>query len=332
MEELLDLHGNLNILEKHLTHKHEAKAKEQEHLRLKRELTANLFDSPDTLNESDENKKNSSSNDAISKVIQEIQDTLETLELKFVEHDWSTNSTSKTSTKITSSGFVRGSKFPKVGGRVGTRCYIESETGKVNCSDVIYDDEKTWRKSRSQIDMLIKVLKDKITHLKDIKKQLRENKQQQQGRYWNNEFITQSRDDISNSDLTLLASEQHGPKGSRRRRPFNNHHHHHNRHHLYGGTGPIKGGSGGKRRISDNTESEKYPQVSKNINFGEVISTQPKGKPRYNVPNMPTSSTTSTTTPNNRDENSTSNNLEKDIFNRGSTSGYSMDHEATNKG
>ncbi|XP_065365699.1 extracellular sulfatase SULF-1 homolog isoform X2 [Calliphora vicina] len=328
MEELLDLHGNLNDVEKHLLAQHEAKA---EHLRLKRELTANLFENPDSINDSDESKKNSTSNDAISKVIQEIQDTLETLELKFVEHDWSANTTAKTSTKLTSAGFVRGSKFPKVGGRVGTRCYIESETGKVNCSDVIYDDEKTWRKSRSQIDMLIKVLKDKITHLKDIKKQLRESKQQQQGRYWNNEFITQARDDNTNSDLSVMSTEYHGPKGTRRRRPYNNHHNqHHGRHHAYGGA--INGGGGNRRRISDNTEYDKYPHVSKNINIQDLIGTQPRGKPRHNVPNISMSTITSTTTtPQFLEESSTNNNFEKGNFNRVSTSTYSVDYEAGNK-
>lgn len=330
MEELLDLHGNLNNIEKQLLAEHEAKA---EHLRIKRELTANLFETPDTLSESDENKKNSSSNDAISKVIQEIQDTLETLELKFVEHDWTANNTSKTSTKLTSAGFVRGSKFPKVGGRVGTRCYIESETGKVNCSDVIYDDEKTWRKSRSQIDMLIKVLKDKITHLKDIKKQLRESKQQQQGRYWNNEFIAQSRDD--NSDIGQISTEYHTPKGSRRRRPYQQHqHHHHGRHHPYGGgTGPHNNGAGSRRRIYDNTDYDKYPHVSKNINLEELMGSQQRGKNRNNVPNTPTSTITTSFTSQYPDEGLTSiNNNDKGNYNRFSTSTYSIDYEVPNKG
>lgn len=275
MEELIDLHDNLNDIEKHLLATHE---KHADHLRLKRELTANLFENPDSLNESDENKKNSTSNDAISKVIQEIQDTLETLELKFVEHDWSLNNTSKTSTKLTSAGFVRGGKFPKVGGRVGTRCYIESQTGKVNCSDVIYDDEKTWRKSRSQIDMLIKVLKDKITHLKDIKKQLRETKQQV--RYWNNEFITQSRDDKTNADSSHLPAE------SKRRKPYS-HHHGSNRPHPNGG---------GRRKVNDNREYDYLPPVSKNTNIDDFISISPKGKHRNNVPNISSSTTSITTT------------------------------------
>ncbi|XP_030374041.1 extracellular sulfatase SULF-1 homolog [Scaptodrosophila lebanonensis] len=162
MEELLDLHHTLELLDSPLR-------------RSKRELsTAQLFELP-PIEDDGSGKKNGSSNEAIAKVIQEIQSTLETLELKFYEHDVHNIS----GTSLSPAGFVRGSKFPKVGGRVGTRCYVDALTSKVNCSDVIYDDEKTWRKSRNQIDMLIKVLKDKISTLKDMKKQMRENKQQQ---------------------------------------------------------------------------------------------------------------------------------------------------------
>lgn len=91
-------------------------------------------------------------------ILQDIQDSLENLEVSFLEHEEigsaeSTNSTAK----------------------VGAKCFIE-QTGKVNCSDIIYEDEKSWRKSRLQIDLLIKVFKNKINDLKDIKKHLRENK------------------------------------------------------------------------------------------------------------------------------------------------------------
>ncbi|XP_028893629.2 extracellular sulfatase SULF-1 homolog isoform X2 [Zeugodacus cucurbitae] len=193
MEELLDLQDTLSTVEEHLTKPN----------RIKRELMSSFFETGSstsgTANAAESGKVGqNSSNDAISKVIQEIQNTLETLELKFITPNDSHQPNSTTT--MSASGFVRSGKFPKVGGRVGTRCYIESQTGKVNCSDVIYDDEKTWRKSRNQIDMLIKVLKDKITHLKDIKKQMRENKQQQQqsqqqqlhynsGRYWDRDYV-----------------------------------------------------------------------------------------------------------------------------------------------
>ncbi|KAI9579316.1 extracellular sulfatase SULF-1 homolog [Glossina fuscipes] len=277
MEDLLDLNKNLDIIERHLS-----LASESRHPRIKRELTSQLFDNP-TLFVGDDNKKNSSSNEAISKVIQEIQDTLETLELKFVEHDDDmANNTTKSFTKMTTAGFVRGGKFPKVGGRVGTRCFIESQTGKVNCSDVIYDDEKTWRKSRSQIDMLIKVLKDKITHLKDIKKQLRESKQQQlQERYWNNEFITASSGSNGDAFKFNLNNDYINHRQKGRRRGYNSnsngyhqsHYHslHNRRHHVYGGNNGNGNGNGNGRRFINFTESNPYY----NANVTELTSLTP---------------------------------------------------------
>lgn len=55
------------------------------------------------------------------------------------------------------------------------QCFVE-ETGKVNCSTIVYENEDAWRQSRTQIDMLIKVLKDKIINLKDIKRHLKEHR------------------------------------------------------------------------------------------------------------------------------------------------------------
>lgn len=55
------------------------------------------------------------------------------------------------------------------------QCFVE-ETGKVNCSTVIYENEQAWKQSRVQIDQLIRVLKTKIMNLKDIKKHLKENR------------------------------------------------------------------------------------------------------------------------------------------------------------
>ncbi|XP_061398755.1 extracellular sulfatase SULF-1 homolog [Musca vetustissima] len=305
MEELLDIHKNVHNLEQYLLEQHKKKAEKLS--RPKRELTAHLFENPENLN-SEENKKNNASNDAISKVIQEIQDTLETLELKFVEHDWTVNSTSKTSaTKMTSAGFVRGGKFPKVGGRVGTRCYIESQSGKVNCSDVIYDDEKTWRKSRSQIDMLIKVLKDKITHLKDIKKQLRESKQQQQqGRYWNNEFVNNNNrgDHYNNGEANTNAygSGYRHQKGRHRgQQPQSQHGY--NRYHNNAGVmgNPMyssAGNSAGRRRIIEsNVENPEFDMnyftsTSRRTNYEEIMTSTQKNKHRNNqVPNTYTTTT-----------------------------------------
>lgn len=147
MEELLNLDRSLALLE---AHGH----------RSKRETPGRQNVAPSSSSSS------SSSNEAIAVVIQQIQNTLETLEHKFNEQELDSGGTNNS--------LGRGSKFLKG----GTRCFVEDSTDKVNCSDVIYNDEKTWRTSRNQIDMLIKLLKDKISTLKDMKKQMRESKQQ----------------------------------------------------------------------------------------------------------------------------------------------------------
>lgn len=59
--------------------------------------------------------------------------------------------------------------------KIGAKCFVQS-SGKVNCSEIIYEDERSWRKSRNQIDLLIQVLKSKISDLKGIKKHLKHNK------------------------------------------------------------------------------------------------------------------------------------------------------------
>lgn len=173
--ELLALHSNLELMENVLLTLSAKQGKSEQ--RYKRDLTSHFA----LANANDSLSRNSSGKDAIAQIIQEIQSTLEILELKFIDGDGMITGMGKSNntTKLTSSGFVRTGKFPKVGGRVGTKCQIEAETVKVNCSDVIYDEEKTWHKSRLQIDLLIKILKEKISRLKTIKKQLRETKQQQ---------------------------------------------------------------------------------------------------------------------------------------------------------
>lgn len=55
------------------------------------------------------------------------------------------------------------------------KCQIQTG-GSVNCSNSIYEDEKSWKKSRQQIDLLIQVLKTKIVELKDIRKHLKEHR------------------------------------------------------------------------------------------------------------------------------------------------------------
>jgi extracellular sulfatase Sulf len=55
------------------------------------------------------------------------------------------------------------------------QCFVEV-SGKVNCSTVVYENEAAWKENRMQIDRLIKVLKNKIANLKDIKKHLKEHR------------------------------------------------------------------------------------------------------------------------------------------------------------
>lgn len=55
------------------------------------------------------------------------------------------------------------------------KCFVATG-GQVNCSSNVYDDVKSWKRSRHQIDLLIKVLKKKISDLKDIRKHLKEHK------------------------------------------------------------------------------------------------------------------------------------------------------------
>lgn len=73
------------------------------------------------------------------------------------------------------------------------QCFVEP-TGKVNCSTKIYENEQAWKKSRVQIDKLIRVLKHKITNLKDIKRHLKEHRPMN---------MTYDEENYENSSLSL---------------------------------------------------------------------------------------------------------------------------------
>ncbi|KAH8294678.1 hypothetical protein KR018_001366, partial [Drosophila ironensis] len=146
MEELLDLHKNVDILVEHVH-------------RRKRGVTY------------------SGINDTITQVMLQIQTTLKALEQKFNENDLPDPGDSSAANSTTNP-FGLNDKSPKISSQLGHRCFVDAATNKVVCSDMIYDDEKTWRTSRVQIDMLIKLLKDKIGKLKELKKQLREHNKQ----------------------------------------------------------------------------------------------------------------------------------------------------------
>lgn len=96
----------------------------------------------------------------IESVIHELQSTLKEIERNFEQN-------SVLNKQNSSAG--------EDGDLPGTKCFVTA-IGKVNCSNVIYEDETSWKRSRMQIDMLIKVLKTKINDLKDIKKHLKEHR------------------------------------------------------------------------------------------------------------------------------------------------------------
>lgn len=100
------------------------------------------------------------------------------------------------------------------------QCFVET-TGKVNCSTIVYENEKAWKQSRLQIDMLIKVLKDKIGNLKDIKKHLKENRPANMTTY----------DEELYESFNTSAEEHSEERTTTTKAP---HHHHQHRHHQNG--------------------------------------------------------------------------------------------------
>lgn len=136
--------------------------------------------------------------DHIGSVIDEIQESLGQLEKTFLEQEVKQGN-------ITASAHRRD----------GAKCYLENN-GKVNCSNIIYEDENSWRKSRLQIDMMIKVLKNKIVNLKDIKKHLKDHRPHSIG-----DFDESAEDETSNAPEETLHNS---------RKPHLHHHRHHQQH------------------------------------------------------------------------------------------------------
>lgn len=101
------------------------------------------------------------------------------------------------------------------------QCFVEP-SGKVNCSTIVYENEQAWKQSRVQIDMLIKVLKHKITNLKDIKRHLREH------RPMNMTYDEENYDNNSSSVEDIEKSEEieEATKSPKRKQTTHSHHHH----------------------------------------------------------------------------------------------------------
>lgn len=111
--------------------------------------------------------------------------------------------------------------------KYAAKCFVQT-SGTVNCSDVIYDDEKSWRKSRHQIDILIHVLKNKILELKDIRKHLNDHKPVTIKD--NDDVMGLFSEEVSTENLTKIP--KHATMNSNSTRRTNKHHHHHN-HHIH---------------------------------------------------------------------------------------------------
>lgn len=158
-------------------------------------------------------------------------------------------------------------------------CSIEN-TGKVNCTDIIYENEESWRQSRHQVDMLIKVLRDKLTELKGIKKHLRKHRPA---------HIKDDYDEsisLSGEDENLLFSSSTTPKTIKQSRPHSHSHrknhtsHHHGHHHLettlssttaQSETTPVNGEKSTTPVVELSTVQFETTNATDNIN--EIIST-----------------------------------------------------------
>ncbi|XP_062714903.1 extracellular sulfatase SULF-1 homolog [Aedes albopictus] len=105
-------------------------------------------------------KRETNGGGQVESVIHELQSTL-----KEIERNFEQNSVLKRQNSTAGEDY----------GPSGTKCFVTA-VGRVNCSNVIYEDETSWKRSRMQIDMLIKVLKTKINDLKDIKRNLKEHR------------------------------------------------------------------------------------------------------------------------------------------------------------
>ncbi|XP_063703025.1 extracellular sulfatase SULF-1 homolog isoform X2 [Culicoides brevitarsis] len=98
----------------------------------------------------------------ISSIIDDLQKTLDSVESKFSDKN-----------VVLQKNYENGTD--RLANSPVAKCYVRSD-GKVNCSNIIYEDERAWRQSRQQIDAVINLLKTKLNDLKDIKKHLKENR------------------------------------------------------------------------------------------------------------------------------------------------------------
>lgn len=93
------------------------------------------------------------------------------------------------------------------------KCYVRGD-GQVSCSNVIYDDELAWRRSSDEISALIQVLKAKIEDLKEIKKHLRENRPLGVTVDYDNENLSLSTEDYTESSGAVPSTTRRSQKQS----------------------------------------------------------------------------------------------------------------------
>lgn len=108
-------------------------------------------------------------------------------------------------------------KYTNVSADWPVQCFVE-QTGKVNCSTIVYKNEEAWKQSRVQIDKLIKVLKNKISNLKDIKKHLRDHRPMNMT--YDEENFSSSIEDYEIEDVTKAPKRKnpHRHNGTERKR------------------------------------------------------------------------------------------------------------------
>lgn len=142
--------------------------------------------------------------DHIGAVIEEIQESLGQLEKTFLEPGDAKQGNSTTHIEHR---------------RDGAKCFLENN-GKVNCSNIIYEDENSWRKSRLQIDMMIRVLKNKIVNLKNIKRHLKDHRPHTIGDY----------EDSGEDDILNATTSEPSQPISQKPAHLHHHHRHHQKH------------------------------------------------------------------------------------------------------
>lgn len=210
--------------------------------------------------DSNTRKKRDTSNtssDYITSVIDELHNVLDNIEKKF------NNQKLETSDKSGLPG--------------PAQCFVEA-TGQVNCSNIIYEDEKAWKKSRVQVDLLLRVLKNKINNLKEIKKHLKENRPSSLKEYdedLENSSLSQEDDTLTEKEQEYLEELETTKKP---KKPANDHRHQHHQ---------------GRRKKPKETNNEEGPLID--MSYFVTDSFDESSLPTEEaVP--PSSSTTKTTT------------------------------------